>query len=189
MLHRIEKLFCRKLVAGVLGSGLLLGSTLAHATHKIYSPTIEPGEFELEMRGHTTFDSNAGKDDQQAYKLSAGYGIAQRWYTELGTTLAKNNNGDLESQELFWENIIQLTEQGEHWLDAGLYLEYAVARGAGTPDELESKLLLEKSVGAFVHTANMTTDHQVKAHRQPGLCPGAGQRRLHCHEFRIRLAQ
>jgi hypothetical protein len=155
MWSRIEKRFYRKLGAGVLGVVMLCGSMLAHATHKIYSPTVEPGEFELELRGHTTFDSDASKDDQQAYKFSAGYGIAQRWYTELGTTLEKNDNGDLESQEVFWENIIQLTEQGEHWVDAGLYLEYAVARGAGTPDELETKLLLEKSVGSFVHTANL----------------------------------
>lgn len=143
------------LKALLLGTGLLLGSTMAHATHKVYSPTVEAGEFELEMRGHTTFDSDPAKNDQQAYKFEAGYGIADRWFTTLGTTFEKNGNGDLRSQEVFWENIIQLTEQGEHWVDVGLYLEYAVARGAGTPDELESKLLLEKCVGNFVHTANL----------------------------------
>ncbi len=144
-----------RFVALVLGVSLLIGSSLAHATHKVYSPTVEPGEFELEIRGHTTFDSDAAKDDQQAYKLEAGYGIGEKWFTTLGTTLEKDDNGNLQSQEVFWENIIQLTEQGEHWLDAGLYLEYAVARGSGTPDELETKLLLEKSVGNFLHTANL----------------------------------
>jgi hypothetical protein len=145
----------RKRLSVGLGMSLMLASTLAHATHKVYSPTVEPGEFEVELRAHTTFDSDPAKDDQQAYKFEAGYGIAQRWFTELGTTLEKDANGNLQSQEVFWENIIQLTEQGEHWLDAGLYLEYAVARGSGTPDELETKLLLEKSVGSFVHTANL----------------------------------
>ena len=142
-------------LAVLLGASLLLGSSLAHATHKVYSPNVEPGEFELEMRAHTTFDSDPAKDDQQAYKLEAGYGIADKWSTTLGTTLEKDANGDLQSQEVFWENIIQLTEQGEHWVDAGLYLEYAVARGSGTPDELEGKVLLEKTVGSFVHTANL----------------------------------
>lgn len=145
----------RRLVPVLLGSSFLLGSTLAHAGFKVYSPTVEAGEFELEMRGNTTFDGDPSKDDQQEYKFEAGYGIADKWFTSIGTTLAKDANDNLQSQEVFWENIIQLTEQGEHWVDAGLYLEYAVARGAGTPDELEGKLLLEKVVGNFVHTANL----------------------------------
>lgn len=145
----------RKLVSVMLGTGLLVGSTLAHATHKVYSPTVEPGEFELELRAHTTTDSDPSKDDQQAYKFEAGYGIGNRWFTALGTTLEKDDTGDLQNEEMFWENIIQLTEQGEHWLDAGLYLEYAATRGAGTPDELEGKVLLEKSVGSYLHTMNL----------------------------------
>ena len=45
-------------LAVLLGASLLLGSSLAHATHKVYSPNVEPGEFELEMRAHTKFDSD-----------------------------------------------------------------------------------------------------------------------------------
>jgi len=144
-----------RFLALLLGMLAMLGSHSVYAGFKVYSPTVEAGEYELEMRGHTTFDSDSSRDDQQAYKLEGGYGIGQRWFTALGTTLEKDDNGNLQSQEVFWENIIQLTEQGEHWLDAGLYLEYAVARGAGTADELETKLLLEKSVGSFLHTANL----------------------------------
>jgi len=140
----------------------LLGATPAHASHKVYSPIVEPGEFELELRGHTTFDSDPAKDDQQKYKLEAGYGIAQRWFSVLGTTLVKDGAGSsLQSEEWFWENIIQLTEQGEYWLDAGLYLEYAVPRAAGTPNEIETKLLLEKSIGRFQHTANLVFVREV----------------------------
>jgi hypothetical protein len=149
------------LASVLLGAICLLGSNLALAK-KIYSPTVEPGEFELELRGDTTFDSDPSKDNLQQYKLEAGYGIAQRWFTTLGTTLTKDaGSSDLQTEEVFWENIIQLTEQGEHWVDAGLYLEYAVARGAGTPDEIEGKLLLEKSVGNFVHTANLIFDRNI----------------------------
>lgn len=158
-------MFCYKkylsVVPSLLGLCLLLGSQPAFAGFKLYSPTVEPGEFELEARGYTTFDSDPGKNAQPELKLEAGYGIARRWFTTLGTTYAKDANNQLQSQEVYWENIIQLTEQGEHWLDAGLYLEYAVARGAGTPDELEGKLLLEKSVGRYLNTANLVFQREV----------------------------
>ena len=140
---------------------VLFASASAVAEDKVYSPIVEPGEFELEMRGHTTFDSDPAKHDQQQYKFEAGYGIADRWFTSIGTTAAKQADGALQNQEVFWENIIQLTEQGEHWVDVGLYLEYAIANGAGTPNELETKLLLEKSVGKFVHTANLVFVREV----------------------------
>jgi hypothetical protein len=157
----VAKLFPRMLAPVLLGASFILGTNLAHAEDKVYSPTVERGEVELEMRAHTTFDSDPGKDDQQQYKFEAGYGIADKWFTAIGSTVAKDATGDLQNQEVFWENIIQLTEQGEHWVDAGLYLEYAVARGAGTPNELEGKLLLEKSVGNFLHTANLVFVREV----------------------------
>lgn len=139
----------------VLGLPLLFVCHSAYAGFKVYSPTVEPGEFELEVRGYNTFDSDPAKNAQPEYKLEAGYGIAQRWFTSIGTTYARNQAGTLESQEVYWENIIQLTEQGEHWLDAGLYLEYASPREAGAPDEVEGKLLLEKSVGMYLNTVNL----------------------------------
>jgi len=152
----------RSVLFGLLGLAGLLGTAPALAAHKVYSPTVEPGEFELELRGHTTFDSDPAKDDFQKYKLEAGYGIAERWFTVLGTTYVKDGTGDsLKNEELFWENIIQLTEQGKYWLDAGLYLELAVPNDSSAPKEIETKLLLEKTVGKFQHTANLVFVREV----------------------------
>lgn len=143
------------LFSPLLGLSLLFTAAPAYAGFKVYSPTVEPGEFELEARGYTSFDKDPAKNAQTEYKLEAGYGIASRWFTTIGTTYARNSAGSLEREELYWENIIQLTQQGEHWLDAGLYLEYATPRDAASPDELEGKLLLEKSVGRYLNTANL----------------------------------
>ncbi|MEJ2361073.1 MAG: hypothetical protein P8Z75_06545 [Gammaproteobacteria bacterium] len=147
--------YWKKSYAVVIGLGLLLLGQLAYAGFKVYSPTVEPGEFELEVRGDNTFDNDPAKNAQPEYRLEAGYGIAPRWFTTLGTTYARNTAGTLESEEIYWENIIQLTAQGEHWLDAGLYLEYAAPQDNGEPDELEGKVLLEKSVGRYLNTVNL----------------------------------
>lgn len=152
----------RPVLLGLLAVTGLLCNVPAFAAHKVYSPIVEPGEIELEVRGHTTFDSDPAKDDLQKYKLEAGYGIAERWFTVLGTTYVKDGAGNsLENEEWFWENIIQLTEQGKYWLDAGLYVELAVPRDSSAPKEIETKLLLEKSVGKFQHTANLVFVREV----------------------------
>jgi hypothetical protein len=152
----------RPVILVLLVLAALLGTVPALAAHKVYSPTVEPGEFELELRGHTTFDSDPAKDDFQKYKLEAGYGVAERWFSVLGTTLVKDGAGNsLQNEEWFWENIIQLTEQGRYWLDAGLYLELAVPNDSSAPKEIETKLLLEKTVGKFQHTANLVFVREV----------------------------
>ncbi len=143
------------------GSSLLIGSVFvlatqhAHASHKIYSPNVEEGEVELEMRSHTTFDNDSSKDGQEKIKLEAGFGVTERWFTGLGSVIKDNTNGDLDYTATFWENIIQFTEQGKYWVDVGVYLEYEVASKTGDNDAVEGKLLLEKLVGRYLSTANL----------------------------------
>lgn len=139
----------------VLGLGLYVASPALRAEDKVYSPYVEQGEVELEFRGHTTFDSDPDKNDQQAYKLEAGYGVTAHWFTAIGSEIENDANNGLQYESTFWENIIQFGEQGEYWVDSGLYVEYHLAKQAGTPDELETKLLLEKASGNFVNTANL----------------------------------
>ena len=67
-------------------------------------------------------------------------------------------------QAFKWENIYQLFAQGKQWLDAGLYAEYALTqRALSQPDAVEFKLLLEKNVGAWTHTANITLKKELGA--------------------------
>ena len=56
--------------------------------------------------------------------------------------------------EFQWENIFQLTEAGQYWLDLGAYVEYAKGLEHGDDQALEWKVLLEKSVGPWVAVAN-----------------------------------
>jgi len=142
-------------VSVFFGALFMFSGNEVHASHKIYSPHVEEGEAELELRTHTTFDNNANKDSKEKTKLEAGYGVTERWFTGIGAVYSENSNGDQKYKETFWENIIQLTEQGEHWVDVGLYLEYVLSNETGGNDKVEGKLLLEKAVGRYVNTANL----------------------------------
>jgi len=70
----------------------------------------------------------------------------------------------LRHQRHCWERA----QQGEYWLDAGLYLEYA--RGwRGQPDEFETKILLEKAVQPLVLTANLIFNKQAGQNADKGI--------------------
>jgi len=71
----------------------LLGITQdAHATKKVYSPIVEGGELEFEVRGSYDFDDRASKDGKQKYKYAVGYGVTDRWFTELYGEIEKRGN-------------------------------------------------------------------------------------------------
>ena len=137
-------------------SVLVFSSNNAFASHVVYSPYVEKGEYEIELRGHTTFDNNSSKDDNQKYKVEAGYGFTDYWFSAVYAEVEKEQpSGDYEHTATAWENIFQLTEQGEYWVDMGLYLEYEHPASSAKDDKLEGKLLLEKAYGQWAHTANI----------------------------------
>ncbi len=138
----------------------------AFATLKVYSPIVEGGEFEIEARGSYDFDDRVSKDGNQKQKYSVGYGVTDRWWTELYGEVEKGRNDDGEDPNfsftsMEWENRYQLLEQGKYWLDAGLYFAYEIPFENKHPGQIEGKLLLEKSLDKFTHTANVIFEKQV----------------------------
>lgn len=154
--------FWAALVAGLITAGAV------RADHYIYSPVVEEGVLELETRLHRSVDSAADKNNAQTHIFELGYGVTSWWHTALVGVLDKQPQGSLSYNATGWENIFQLTQQGEYWLDAGLYLEYA--RGwRGQPDEFETKILLEKAVQPLVLTANLIFNKQAGQNADKGI--------------------
>ena len=143
-------------------------SETAQATHKVYSPTVEQGETEIELRGHTTFDDRPQKDDQQKYIIEIGYGFTDYWFSSVFGEFEKGQDGEMEYEATAWENIFQLTEQGEHWVDVGLYLEYEYAHESYNNDKAEIKFLFEKASGSWLHTFNIIFERQL-GNNAPGV--------------------
>jgi high-affinity iron transporter len=162
----------------LLVSGALLAmASPAEATNKVYSPIVEQGELEIEARGGYDFDHEDSKDGAQKQKYAAGYGVTDRWFTELYGEIEKGAEDvadrEFEFTEIEWENRVQLFDQGQYWIDAGLYFAHAWSFEESHADNIEGKLLLEKQLGDFVHTANLILEKQVgggpKAQLEGGL--------------------
>ena len=145
----------------------------AFATNKIYSPNVEGGELELEWRGGYDFDDRDAKDGAQKQKYAIGYGITDRWFTELYGVIEKEaEQGEFDFTDIEWANKFQLTEQGQYWMDVGLYVAYETTVKAKKADKIEGKILLEKSFSSLQHTLNINFDQEVGGGKVKGLEAG-----------------
>jgi hypothetical protein len=148
----------RSLLAVTVFGLLVSQAAVAGPANKVYRPIVEKGETEIEFRGgYRTFD---GGPDEYATVLDLGYAFTNRWKSELVLEYADEEGlgGRLEAAE--WENLIVLTEQGKHWVDVGLLIEYEHSFADG-PDELKIGPLFEKEIGPTIADLNLIFAHEV----------------------------
>src|SRR3546814_3587134 len=128
---------------------------------KVYRPFAVAGETEVEFRGGYE-DADSGANPYQTV-LDFGYGVNDRWVTELVLKYddaAPGGNGQLSEFE--WENVLVFTEPGRGWLDAGLY---AVLAYDNVDDDwvIEAGPLLEKQVGYELYNLIFIFELQLKS--------------------------
>jgi len=123
---------------------------------KVYSPIVEEGEVEFEYFLDYALDADPAQNASARHQFEIEFGVTDRWMTAIYGDFRKRPNQTFSYQGMKWENVYQLFEQGERFLDAGLYFEYIVPEASlNKPDVFEFKLLLEKEVGRLSHTANL----------------------------------
>lgn len=144
-----------------------LWSTHVHAgpAQTVYTPIVSYHEWELELRGGSQ-DWAQADNGEQAAVMAVGYGVAPRWYTEFAAEYTRTPGSAARVEEMEWENIIQLTEHGRYWLDAGLFAEYAYNRLDGK-HELKVGPMLQKDVGRSQFNLNVLFGRRIDA-RNPG---------------------
>lgn len=174
MTLRVIPSFIRKTpvvaTAAILISVGFFGASDAQAAKKVYSPYVEAGELELELRGSYDFDDNSAKDGAEKHKLGIGYGITDRWFSEIYGEMEKSgvNGSDHEFTAIEWENRYQVFEAGEHWLDLGLYGAYSISLESGGADKGEVKVLLAKNTQHFTNYANIILEKELGANASDG---------------------
>ena len=112
-------------LALAMGMGSLIGvGRSAHAgpASTIYTPIVDYREWELEMKAGVQ-DWGDRDEGERAAKFAVGYGLAPRWAVEVEAEYSQTPGHVAHVEEYEFENIFQLTEHGEHWLDAGIFAE------------------------------------------------------------------
>ncbi len=133
-------------------------SAIAGPADKVYMPIVEKGETEVEFRGgYRDFDRGS---DEYAYVLDVGYGVTNRWKTELVVEYSGETGQGGKPEALEWENIIVLTEQGKHWMDVGLFAEYEHSFSS-SPGELKIGPMFMKEVGPTIVNLNLLFEREI----------------------------
>ncbi|MBL4774545.1 MAG: FTR1 family protein [Mariprofundus sp.] len=131
---------------------------------KVYSPIVEQGEVELEYFLDYAVDTDPAKNTSARHQFELEFGVTDRWMTAIYGDFRKRPGQAFAYQGVKWENIYQLFEQGERWLDAALYFEYIMPQTSlNKPDIFEFKLLLEKEDGRLINTVNLTLKKELGA--------------------------
>ncbi len=130
----------------------------AGVADKVYTPLVEYGETEVELRGGYVKDERAALNTTQAYVLDFGRGVTTWWFTELVLEIEKEPGASLEAEELEWENIFQLTEQGEYFVDLGFFAELKLPLEVEYAYGLEVGPMFQKDTGPLTHNLNLLAE-------------------------------
>lgn len=138
---------------------------LAYAEKLVFEPYAEEGEWELENTGLFDIDPAKNKNAVQEYHYAVGYGVNSFWHTELELEAETEPTEDaitpFRATHMEWENILQLTQQGQYWLDAGAYLAYEAPLINKEVGQFEGKILLEKTIGKITNVLNINFNQEV----------------------------
>ena len=133
------------------------------AAHVVYSPLVVKGEKAVEVRGHYDFDGSDALDGGQAYKVDLEWAPFARWLTEAVAEVEGEPGEDPEVTEVAWENVFQLTEQGQYWADVGLLAEFAHSLEDEGGNALEIGLLGQKEFGRNQARINLLFERELES--------------------------
>lgn len=159
---------CRGAALALAASvAILLWAQGARAEFKVRSPIVDYREFEFEHNGDVTFDKpNSGLNNGQSYTNEIEYGVLPWWQPGIEGEWGADPGGNLTYQATTFENLFQITPQGEYWADLGFFAEYSHAASRADADEITFGPLIQKETPDLLgldllHTANLLISKQV----------------------------
>jgi len=142
----------------VLAASLAAPRAEAGPADKVYRPLVEYGETEIELRAGYVKDERDGVNTTQAYVLDFGRGVTTWWFTEAVLEIEKEPGASLEAEELEWENIFQLTEQGQYFVDLGFFAELKLPLEVEYPFGLEIGPMFQNETGPLTNNLNLLAE-------------------------------
>jgi hypothetical protein len=150
-----------KTIRGLATALVILVPAAAHADFRVVSPyEIDLGELEIEHNGSAVFDRRTDQRGANSYTVEFGTGLTSWWHSEieLGFDRAPGDNQPTLASDLVWENMFQLTQPGQYFVDVGFYAEYgqSLTRGqAAASNQITFGPIFAKDIGRTTHTINL----------------------------------
>lgn len=152
--------------------------------YKIYSPDVDKGELSAEADLNYSKDHRNNLDHYMSQVYGLGYGVTDFWATEISAEIEKSADLSTRVTTIKWENVIAPFKPGKYWLDAGFYFEIEKATQRSEPNNLETRILLQKKIGDFINIANISFGHNFGPHHLSGVDGGLmWQTRYHVNDM------
>ncbi len=139
-----------RLQLGITGI-LLAGAGIAGPADYLLTPNIKQGE--LEFDANYGVASNKVGARSQVTSVGLGYGVSDRWFSELMLKLKGGAGAD--SHYVEWENRFRLTADADAAFVAGFATELEAPLQAGAPWELRLGPLLQTRAGRWQWNGNV----------------------------------
>jgi hypothetical protein len=153
--------------SGLIAALVLLAPLRARADFHIVSPyEIDLGELEIEHNGDAVFDRRPDQKGATSYTTELGTGLTSWWHSEIefGFDRAPGDNQSTLLTQIVSENMMQITEPGETFVDAGFYFEYGQSTTTGrnaASNQITFGPVIAKEIGRTVNTLNLFLTRQL----------------------------
>ena len=130
-------------------------AVLAGPSDYVYTPDVEQGEREIDVKLGTWRFNDAGVRESVG-SVGFGYGATSWWFTEAYLTVKKESGARARYDAFEWENKFQLTEPNRYAVDLGLITEIEIPRER-REEGYEFKIgpLVQGDVGRLRWNANL----------------------------------
>lgn len=109
----------KKILLAAVLAGSFAAPAFAGPAEYVYTPRVEYGERELDIKFGSRKMSDA---DLAASSVGLGFGLTEYWFSEVYVKY-KHANDTTSFDAYEWENKFQLTETGKYPVDVGMLLE------------------------------------------------------------------
>jgi len=152
-----------------IAAAMLMCGT-AKADFKVWLPDVNVGEVAIETVGNVGFDPHADRSGEQSHTLEIEYGVTSWWQTELEFEFEREPGvgKNLYFSQITSENLFQLTQRGEYWVDVGFFAEYGLSTKRGDPNEITLGPVLRKDFWGLSNTINLFLERDIGENAMTG---------------------
>ena len=140
---------------------LLPLAALAGPADYIYTPNVEYGERVLVFL--FGFLRGGGQERLTAASLGLGFGVTERWFTEVYVKYEKPGGESTRYDAFEWENRFQLTEANRYPVDAGFVIEIERPRDRSEGTEFRLGPVFQTDVDRWRFNFNVLLERSINA--------------------------
>jgi len=127
----------------------------------VYTPTIVEGERELDFKIGN--QQGGGQERLTASSLGLGFGVTERWFTEIYSKWEKPGGEGTRYDAFEWENRFLFTEPNRYPLDVGFVIEIEHPRNRAEGTEFRLGPLFQTDYDRWRFNFNVLFERSVNA--------------------------